>query len=204
MRKKYWIHLALLLVIPGLLFTVSCAKKTVQTDTSAQEMSDEDKAAQEAAAAAAARARAQAQAQAEAEELARQRALEAEKERAAAEQREIMAARNAFLNENVYFAFDSDVLQPAAQRLLRQKAAWLQRNGGVSVTIEGHCDERGTNEYNLALGERRAQSVNAFMKDLGISSVRLSTISYGEERPLDAGQTEEAWAKNRRAQFVID
>jgi peptidoglycan-associated lipoprotein len=203
MRKKYWIHLALLLVIPGLLLTVSCAKKTVQTDSSAQEqpeMSDEEKAAQEAAAAAAARAAAQA----EADELARQRALAAEAARAAAEQRKIMAARNAFLNENVYFAFDSAVLQPAAQRLLRQKADWLENNGGVSVTIEGHCDERGTNEYNLALGERRAQSVNAFMRDLGISSVRLSIISYGEERPLDPGQSEEAWAKNRRAQFVMD
>lgn len=199
MRKTFWIHLALLLVIPGLLFTVSCAKKTVQsdTDTAVKEMSQDEMAAQEAAA--------QAKARAEQEELARQRALEAE--RAAKEEamkREIMAARSAFLNDNVYFEFDSDVLLPVAEQVLRRKAAWLKANGGVTVAIEGHCDERGTTEYNLALGERRAQSAKTYLVDLGISSIRLRTISYGEERPLDSGHNEEAWAKNRRAQFVIE
>ena len=71
------------------------------------------------------------------------------------------------------------------------------------VVSEGHCDDRGTLEYNLALGERRAQSARAYLIDLGISSSRLTTISYGEERPLDTGRNEEAWAKNRRSQFVI-
>ena len=173
MRKTFWIHLALLLVIPGLLFTVSCAKKTVQSDTdtaTVKEMSQDEMAAQEAAA--------RAKAQAEQEELARQRALEAE--RAAKEEalrRERMAARSAFLNDNVYFEFDSDVLLPAAEQVLQRKAAWLKANSGVTVSIEGHCDERGTNEYNLALGERRAQSSKTYLVDLGISSIRLSTIS---------------------------
>ncbi|MBI9086736.1 MAG: peptidoglycan-associated lipoprotein Pal [Desulfobacterales bacterium] len=199
MRKTFWIHLALLLVIPGLLFTVSCAKKTVQadTDSSVKEMSQDEMAAQEAAA--------QAKARAEQEELARQRAQEAE--RAAKEEamkREVMAARNAFLNDNVYFEFDSDVLLPVAEQVLQRKAAWLKVNSGVTVAIGGHCDERGTNEYNLALGERRAQSAKTYLVDLGVSSIRLSTISYGEERPLDSGHNEEAWAKNRRAQFVIE
>lgn len=198
MRKTFWIHLMLLLVIPGLLLTVSCAKKTVQTDTdtAVKATSDDDAAAREAAA--------RAKAQAEEEELARQRSLAMERAKQEAAERERMAKRNAFLNDNVYFAFDSAVLEPAAQSVLRRKADWLSANGGVTVTIEGHCDERGTNEYNLALGERRAQSAKTFLVDLGISSIRLSTISYGEERPLDMGHSEEAWAKNRRAQFIID
>ena len=75
---------------------------------------------------------------------------------------------------------------------------------GVTVTIEGHCDERGTNEYNLALGDRRAESAKRFLTDLGISATRLTTVSYGEERPVDPRHNEEAWAKNRRAHFVID
>ena len=74
----------------------------------------------------------------------------------------------------------------------------------VTVTIQGHCDERGTNEYNLALGDRRADSTKTFLVDLGISASRLTTVSYGEERPVDPRHNEEAWAKNRRAHFVID
>ena len=90
-----------------------------------------------------------------------------------------------------------------AQAKLKQKAAWLKSNSGAMVTIEGHCDERGTNEYNLALGERRAESARAYLVDLGISASRLSTISYGEERPLDNRSNEEAWSKNRRGQFKL-
>ena len=85
-----------------------------------------------------------------------------------------------------------------------QKAEWMRENPNATVTIEGHCDERGTNEYNLALGDRRAESAKAFLTDLGIDSSRLTTISYGEERPVDPRSDEEAWAKNRRAHFVVD
>ena len=112
--------------------------------------------------------------------------------------------RKAFENEDIYFPYDSAALTPEAQEVLRKKAAWLQENPTAKVTIEGHCDERGTNEYNLALGEARAQSTKNYLVDLGVSADRIGTISYGEERPLDPGTTEEAWAKNRRAHFVIN
>ena len=83
-------------------------------------------------------------------------------------------------------------------------ADWLRANPQATVTIEGHCDERGTSAYNIALGDRRAESAKAFLSDLGIDGNQLSTISYGEERPLLNGQNEEAWAKNRRAHFEVE
>ena len=107
-------------------------------------------------------------------------------------------------NEDIYFDFDSIQLTPEAQDLLAKKGKWLRDNPTARVTIEGHCDNRGTNEYNLALGEGRAQSAKTFLTDLGIDISRLNTISYGEERPLDPLQTERAWARNRRAHFVIE
>jgi peptidoglycan-associated lipoprotein len=112
--------------------------------------------------------------------------------------------RTAFENEDIFFGYDSSALTPQAQDVLRKKAAFMKANGNVKVTIEGHCDDRGTNEYNLALGEARARSAKAFLVDLGIPAARLATISYGEERPAAKGQTEDSWAKNRRAHFVIE
>lgn len=112
-------------------------------------------------------------------------------------------ARAAFVNEDIHFAFDSFLLDPEAERILGEKAAWLQENADVGVQIEGHCDERGTSDYNLALGERRANAVQQYLTVLGIDSNRLSTISYGEEQPLDPGHDEAAWSRNRRAHFVI-
>lgn len=112
-------------------------------------------------------------------------------------------ARMKFVNEDVYFNFDDAALTSDARLVLTQKVAWLRENPGASVLIEGHCDERGTEEYNIALGQRRAQSVKMFMVNAGISASRLSTISYGEERPVDFGNNESAWAKNRRAHFKI-
>ena len=112
-------------------------------------------------------------------------------------------AATAFVNEDVHFAFDSSLLDIDAERILEQKAAWLQDNGDATVQIEGHCDERGTSAYNLALGERRANSVQEYLTVLGVDPSRLSTISYGEEQPLDPGHDEAAWSRNRRAHFVI-
>jgi peptidoglycan-associated lipoprotein len=112
--------------------------------------------------------------------------------------------RAAFENEDIFFAYDSSALTTQAQDILRKKAAFLKTNPGVKVTIEGHCDDRGTNEYNLALGEARARSAKSFLVDLGIPAARMATISYGEERPLVKGSSEEAWAKNRRAHFVVE
>jgi peptidoglycan-associated lipoprotein len=107
------------------------------------------------------------------------------------------------MQEDIYFAFDKSTLSPAAQENLLRKAEWLRENPDATVTIEGNCDERGTNEYNLALGDRRAESAKAFLVDLGIDAARITTISYGEERPVDPRHNEEAWAKNRRDHFVV-
>ena len=115
-----------------------------------------------------------------------------------------LSEKSAFENEDIYFEFDSIRLTPEAQEILTEKAKWLRANSQATVTIEGHCDNRGTNEYNLALGEGRAQSAKTFLMDLGIDISRLNTISYGEERPLDPEQTERAWAKNRRAHFALE
>ena len=108
------------------------------------------------------------------------------------------------MQEDIYFDFDKSTLNPAAQDNLLRKAEWLRENPDATATIEGHCDERGTNEYNLALGDRRAESAKAFLTDLGIDPARLTTISYGEERPVDPRHMEEAWAKNRRDHFVVN
>lgn len=108
-----------------------------------------------------------------------------------------------FENQDIHFDFDRYDLKPKAREILADKAFFLKKYPTVKILIEGHCDERGTNEYNLALGERRANSAKQYLINLGISEDRISTISYGEERPLDPGHNEAAWAKNRRAHFVI-
>jgi peptidoglycan-associated lipoprotein len=112
--------------------------------------------------------------------------------------------RDEFVNEFVYFDFDSDALDPEAQSLLQIKAQWLTDNPDVlAVMIEGHCDERGTEAYNMALGARRADAVKKYLMDMGLNDLTIQTQSYGEERPVDAGHAEESWARNRRACFVI-
>ncbi|ETW94380.1 MAG: hypothetical protein ETSY1_35160 [Candidatus Entotheonella factor] len=113
------------------------------------------------------------------------------------------AAREAFLSVDVLFAYNSFTLTEEAKQLLEQKAQWMTRHPEVTVQLEGHCDERGTVAYNLALGERRANAVRQYMSALGVSASRMTTISYGEEFPLDPRHNEEAWARNRRAHFAI-
>jgi peptidoglycan-associated lipoprotein len=108
------------------------------------------------------------------------------------------AARNL---EPVFFAFDESDLTAEARATLAANARWLRDNPDVDAWIEGHCDERGTNEYNLALGERRARAARDYLVQSGVSSTRLRTISYGEERPFALGHDESAWRLNRRAQF---
>ena len=103
----------------------------------------------------------------------------------------------------VFFALDSDELTAESQKALDQNATLLKRYPGWAVTLEGHCDERGTAEYNLALGERRAVAARAYLVSLGIPADRLRTVSYGKEFPFDPGHDDSAWAKNRRAHFVI-
>jgi len=108
-----------------------------------------------------------------------------------------------FQNQDINFDFDKYDLRPDARATLDRKAAFLNENGSVRTQIEGHCDERGTEAYNLALGERRANAARQYLTTIGISAGRLSTISYGKERPLDPGHNEAAWARNRRDHFVV-
>ena len=198
MKKKSWMMLALLLAIPVLLFTASCSKQTVKADL--QDVKDAA-AKQEAARVAAASAPAPAPAQAPVVQKATVPVGPTVEEIAA---REKAAALKTVVNEDVYFDYDSAVLSAAAQNVLKNKSIILGKYSGVSVTIEGHCDERGTNEYNLALGERRAESAKSFLVNLGVNPSRLKTISYGEEKPVNAGHDESAWSKNRRAHFVAE
>ena len=197
--KRKWIILAMMFIIPAMLFSVSCAKKAVMTEPSTTDTSAADEAARQAGMEK--QKEMERQKQMEEERLAAERA---EQLKAEAMQRDMMMAKNRFLSENVYFDFDNATLDYQAQELLKQKAMYLRDFPDANVVIEGHCDERGTNAYNLALGERRAESAKAFLVNLGISEARLTTISYGEEKPLDMGQNDEAWAKNRRAAFVLE
>jgi peptidoglycan-associated lipoprotein len=105
--------------------------------------------------------------------------------------------------KDILFDFDSHNLRADARDILRANADWLKRNPASRVEIEGHCDERGTNEYNLALGAKRAQSAKDFLATLGIGADRLSTISYGEEIPVCKEASEDCWQRNRRARFVV-
>jgi peptidoglycan-associated lipoprotein len=102
-----------------------------------------------------------------------------------------------------FFGYDSAELDPAAQKVVQENAALLKKYATWTVTIEGHCDERGTPEYNLALGERRAMAVKTYLVSLGIPADRVRIVSYGKEFPFDAGHDDSAWNKNRRAHFVI-
>jgi len=108
------------------------------------------------------------------------------------------------VGDRVFFNYDSSDLDSDAQELLQDQVAWLKQYSDVSVIVEGHCDERGTREYNLALGEKRAQSVKNYLVSLGISSDRISTISYGKERPAVVGSNDGAWAQNRRSVTVVN
>jgi len=179
MRKNVWFAIALVMILPVMLLTVSCSKKVMQTEPVSTTQRDVQKESDD-----------------------QSGRLQEDRLRAEASARE--AARTAFVNENIHFAFDSFVLSDQAQRILNSKADYLNTNSGVTVTVEGHCDDRGTETYNIALGERRAESVKKFLVDLGVSANQLNTVSYGEERPIAMGQDEVSWAKNRRAQFVIN
>jgi peptidoglycan-associated lipoprotein len=104
---------------------------------------------------------------------------------------------------DVYFDFDQATLTEAARRTLESHAAWLQTHRTLKVTVEGHCDERGTVDYNIALGDRRAQAARDYLASLGVAGDRLTAISYGKERPADPGHDEAAWGRNRRCHFVV-
>ncbi len=175
MRKNVWLAFALVLILASMFFLTSCAKNAVQSQPAQTPQSELPKAGDESGG-----------------------TVQAGDQATVPE-----AVGTEFANENIHFAFDSAVLSDQAQRTLTDKAEYLRANPGLMVTVEGHCDERGTDAYNMALGDRRAKSAKDFLVNMGIGVDRLSTISYGEERPVAQGQDELSWAKNRRAQFVI-
>lgn len=190
-QQRARLSLGLFLLVVSFLFVVSCAqKKGVDVSgTSGESVEAAETAEQKAG---------QAETDISEEELEAQREAELKRQQEAREK----AARD-FVNENVYFGFDDATLTRQAREILAQKAEWLRSHPDVEVVIEGHCDERGTKEYNMALGQRRAQSIKNFLVNAGIDADRLDTISYGEERPADPRNNEEAWAKNRRGHFRI-
>jgi len=185
MSKKVWLSISFVVILYVMFFTVSCAKKVVQNEPEPMTQSEVSKAPDKSA-------------------MEAEQAKRLQEDRLRAEAAASEAARMAFVNEKILFSFDSFVLSDQAQQILNSKADYMRTNSGVTVTVEGHCDERGTEAYNIALGERRAKSVKNFLVDMGISANRLKTISYGEERPIAMGQDEASWAKNRRAQFMVN
>ena len=105
--------------------------------------------------------------------------------------------------EAIYFDFDKYAIKPEGRDALKRNADWLQQNPGAKVVVEGNCDDRGTNEYNMALGQRRADSAAKYLMDLGIAKDRIGTVSFGEEKPVCTEKTEACWSKNRRDDFVV-
>lgn len=203
-RRRILIFLTVCVFLLGLAYTTGCAKKQVQPQ--AVEVTGEAKGAQAQTQAGDATARTDTKPEPKPvvapprEDLAVKGEGEAKaKPEAAAGP----AAKMAVELRDINFDFDKSILRPDARAILKEHADWLLKNPEFHVLIEGHCDERGTEEYNLALGERRANETLKYLIELGVAKERLKTISYGEERPLDPGHNEEAWAKNRRAHFVI-
>ncbi len=203
-RKNY---LVLILVLCFGLILSGCPKKTVPISEPTAQKSEEaarleaEKAAKE-----------QAEKEAREKEEARIREEAAKREKEKEFEKSLVAKKQpgiegevleSKLLKDVSFDFDKYDIRPQDVDILKEDAALLMKYPNVKVQIEGHCDERGTGEYNLALGERRANSVKKYLISLGVPANRLSTISYGKEMPVDPGHHEEAWAKNRRAHFVI-
>jgi len=184
-------------ITASLLFTSSCQKKVPVAEGPTQAEIDAQKKAEEEAARKAAEERAAAEAAA-----AKARA-EAEAAKAAEAARMAQEAMAAMESEKIFFDYDSSELKSEAQDTLTKKAEWLKANRDYKLKIEGNCDERGSTEYNLALGARRAEAAAKFLNALGISSDRITTVSYGEEKPAVEGHDESAWAQNRRDEFVL-
>ncbi len=208
MVKKSFIVFALVLCV-GLLVT-ACAKKRVAINRDRSSVQRSEEASRLEAERAAREAR-EAQELKE-KELARIKEEEAKKAAEGAFEKSLVAKKERGIEgevfetkmlKDIHFDFDRYEVRREDEEILKEDAAWLKKNPRMKVQVEGHCDERGTVEYNLALGERRASYAKQYLVSLGIASDRISTISYGKERPLDTGHNEEAWAKNRRVHFVV-
>lgn len=178
---------------------ISCSKKAVQGEGDATKPSTtaEDEAAA---------ARKRAQIKESSDSGLKEKTLSEEEARRQKEEEQRMkeaSEKARFESEDVYFEFDQYILSDSAKQVLDKKAKWLKDFPSAKAQVEGHCDERGSAEYNLALGQKRADAVMQYLVSLGISANRMSTISYGKENPLDPGHTEEAWGKNRRAHLAL-
>jgi len=203
--RRNWIQLSMvILVTSGLLFTVACSKKKIRTDHPSVERSG-DQAATDTGKSGAKEGGIDQETLGSGSDVS-DKGLSEDKSGSlgAGETSEARMAREKFENDDVYFEYDSSALLPEAQSVLMEKSEWLQNNPQAGIVIEGHTDERGTVEYNLALGDRRAESVRTFIMELGVDTSRIRTVSYGEERPVNPGSDESAWAKNRRAHFFVE
>jgi peptidoglycan-associated lipoprotein len=184
------------LVIP----MTGCAKKTIVKEEAAT--AEQRAAAERKAAADREQEAVKAKAAKDAAEQKRLKDMASREEAASGAAAEAMAKDDKIIGD-INFDYDKYSLRSEAREILKGHAAWLANNKDYQMVIEGHCDERGTTEYNLALGERRAAEAMKYLVGLGVDAKRLKTISYGKEMPLDPGKTEEAWAKNRRDHFVV-
>jgi len=202
MRKSYIVSVIFILCI-GLVL-MGCPKKTV--------VKDEPSARAEAAKIEAERVAKEKEREVKEKEAKEREAARLEEQAKREFERSLVAKRTpgiegevfeSSLLKPIFFDFDKYDIRPADTEILKGNSALLKKFPNLKIQIEGHCDERGTNEYNLALGERRANSTKKYLSSLGITSDRVSTISYGEEKPMDPGHNEEAWTKNRRANFLI-
>ena len=190
MRKsRAWIFGAIMLAML-LALGVSCAKKQVTMETQEMAADESQQSAEDEAA----------RREAEEARLQEQRAREARQREEASSMSEA-ARKAAFEDEEIHFDFDKYVLTPQAMMVLDDKAAYLREHPEVRVLVEGHCDDRGSNEYNLALGDRRANSAKNYLVKSGVAESQVTTISYGEEQPLCMQQNESCWYRNRRGHF---
>ena len=181
MQKTQHVAIMVFMLLPVLIFLPACSKKSTETGTSDITQQEADLEAQKA-----------------------QEKLAQERQAREAKARELRAEKIKFMYEDVYFKKGSYKLTPEARELLKSKARWLQKNSDLKVIVEGHTDEAGSKEYNLALGDRRAGAVKSFLIGQGIQPGRLIAVSYGKEQPIDTSGTESARSKNRRVHFVVE
>ena len=186
-KRTLTLILTVFLAFAFAVLTTSCAKKVVQTEMAAAAPQEQPKAKPEPVPAAKPQVKKPVQ----------------PTETTISEEELRRRAEAVFVNQHIHFDFDKYDLKAEAREILADKAHFMKKYSSVKILIEGHCDERGTNEYNLGLGDRRANSAKQYLIQLGIAESRIDTVTYGEERPLDAAHNEKAWSLNRRDQFVI-
>ena len=190
MSKMRHAAIVLFVLLPILIFLPACSKNTAEINAETKEaeatVQVEDSKAQEAK-----------------DHFEKERQEREARERETRE-RELRAEKIKFMNEDLYFEKDSYKLTPEAREILQRKALWLQKYSDIKVIVEGHTDEAGSKEYNLALGEQRAGAVKSFLIGQGIQSSRLIAVSFGNDQPIDSGGMATAQSKNRRVHFVIE